>query len=447
VADRVHRKISRSQARADLMRIYAAAVSAVDPRRIVARAIGSGSAALPEAKEMIERARRVSVLAVGKAAIGMGAEALSICGEKVETSLAIAPPPIMGSAAPTGLRIIQGAHPLPDESSLKAGEAVLKFVASIEPGALLLFLLIGGASALIAAPVGSVTLADKVMVTSALMNAGASIHELNTVRKHLSAIKGGGLARAVPEGVRVLTLILSDVPGNALATIGSGPTVGDPSTYSDAIAVLKRRKVWGRAPEAVRDHLERGAAGEIEETPKPDDSALERVRNIIIADNATAVDGARECATLLGYNVVEMRDLSGKADEAGRRIATSIGAIAGPPTCFVAGGETAVDVVAGGKGGRSQQAALAMALEIAEFKGRSITALFAGTDGIDGPTDAAGAIVDCDTVRRAAEAGWDAADVLARTDAYPLFKALGDLVITGPSGTNVADVFIGLVDY
>ncbi|MBV8357109.1 MAG: DUF4147 domain-containing protein, partial [Deltaproteobacteria bacterium] len=245
-----------------------------------------------------------------------------------------------------------------------------------------------------------------------------------------------------------LTLMLSDVPGNDLATIGSGPTAADPMTYSDAVAILKRRRVWGRAPEVIRNYLERGAAGELDETLKPDDSALTRVRNIIIADNRTATEAACRAAAALDYTVEHGRDLSGDANETGAALGTLLCGLKSERTCVIAGGETSVSVKGNGKGGRSQQAALAAAFELAKLGARDrVAALFAGTDGIDGPTDAAGAIATPSTLLRASEAGLDPKSALDRNDCYNFFRALGDLVIIGPTGTNVADIFVGLVNY
>jgi glycerate 2-kinase len=314
----------------------------------------------------------------------------------------------------------------------------------------LLLALSGGASALMAAPADPVTLADKIAINAALLGSGASIRELNVVRRHISAIKGGGLLRACG-GARVLSLILSDVARNDLATIASGPTAADPTSFTDAVGVLKRRRLWGRAPEAIRERLERGAAGEIAETLKPDDPLLARVDNLVIGDNGIAVEAAAAAAAAAGYTVDRWRELYGEADDLGRALSAHLSAIAssaGAHVCVVAGGEPVVTIRGRGRGGRAQQAALAMALELTRLgREHRILALFAGTDGIDGPTEAAGAFVSPRTAERAREAGFDAAAALARNDAYPLFAGLGDLLITGPTGTNVSDIFIGLVNY
>jgi glycerate 2-kinase len=441
----------KSQVRSDLMRIFAAAVAAVEPRRIVADAFEGQVPGSHDLPAIVEKAPRVHLLAAGKAAMGMALAGRELIGAKLRDTLVIVPGPVNDNldSTSTGLPhfcVMAAAHPIPNELSEAAARAALQFVAGAQRGDLIVLMLSGGASALMALPLKGLTLAAKVATTSALMNAGASISELNTVRRHLSAIKGGRLLRS--SDANFITLILSDVPGNDLATIGSGPTAADPTTYSNAVAILKHCRVWGRAPEIVRDYLERGAAGELDETLKQHDSALGRVRNIIIADNRTATEAAAQAATALNYNVVRGRDLNGDANDAGSALGTFMCGLKSERTCVIAGGETSVSVRGNGKGGRSQQAALAAAFELVKLgaEGR-VAALFAGTDGIDGPTNAAGAIVTPTTLMRAAEGGLDPKSALDHNDCYNFFKALGDLVIIGPTGTNVADVFFGLVNY
>jgi glycerate 2-kinase len=443
----------RSNLRAQLLRIYAAAVSAVDARRLMARALGGELAGAAEIPAILEQASAVRLLAVGKAAAGMATEAQQLVGGKLRDALAIVAGGASGDLA-KNLCVMSGSHPLPDASSEAAGRAAIEFVARARPGDLLLFALSGGASALMAVPAGNVTLADKSAVTAALMRSGASIRELNTLRKHLSQIKGGGLLRALKPGVRVLSLILSDVPGNDPATIGSGPTVADPSTYSDAVATLKRRSLWGRCPETIRDHLERGFAGELEETLKSGNPVLSAVNNIIVGDNQTALEASAQAASSLGYEIEFWHGLAGEADDVGRALARHLSTVGRPRLCIIAGGEPVVTVRGGGQGGRAQQLALAMAAETERLHADSasdahhftIDALVAGTDGVDGPTDAAGAIIGPATCLRAAEAGLNPRRSLDRNDAYNFFKALGDLVMTGPTGTNAGDIFIGLVN-
>ena len=450
---------ANSLARRDLTRIYAAAVSAAAPAHLIGRALGGEVEGAENVPELLADASRIFLLAAGKAALGMATELAARLGPKLHDALAIVQslssfPDVGGSgtqaaasdASREKIRILAAAHPLPDASSQRAAEAALEIASHAGPGDLLLFALSGGASSLMAAPAAPVTLADKIAINAALLGSGASIRELNIVRRHLSAIKGGGLLRACG-GARVLSLILSDVANNDLATIGSGPTAPDPSTFAEAIGVLKRRGLWGRAPETIRDRLERGAAGEIAETVKPGDPLLARVDNFVIGDNRVAVDAAAVAAAA-GYTVDRWRELYGEADDVGRALSAHLAAIGGARVCVLAGGEPVVTIRGRGRGGRAQQAALAMALELERLgRERRIVALFAGTDGIDGPTDAAGAFVSPHTVGRAREARLDPGAALARNDAYPLFAALGDLLVTGPTGTNVSDIFIGLVNY
>ncbi|HVA79899.1 MAG TPA: MOFRL family protein, partial [Candidatus Binataceae bacterium] len=235
---------------------------------------------------------------------------------------------------------------------------------------------------------------------------------------------------------------------NDLATIGSGLTAPDPSTYTDAVSVLKRRAIWGRAPERVREYLERGAAGEIAETPKPGDPIFDRVTNAVIGDNAAALDAAESAALGAGFEVVRLPELRGEAEALGRALASQIAAIPRRRFCAIAGGEPVVTVRGAGKGGRAQHCAVAMAAELARAASqRKIVALFAGSDGIDGPTDAAGGFASPATAARAESRGMSAATALARNDAYNLLEAAGDLFKTGPTGTNVADFFFAIVDY
>ncbi|MGH7905057.1 MAG: glycerate kinase type-2 family protein [Candidatus Binataceae bacterium] len=435
----------------DLRRIYDAAVAAVAPGPLIARALSGaapGSAGIPQ---KISAARRIFVIAAGKAALAMAREVMRHCSGKIARAIAAVPAAalddIRGSEDIDGLTLYRAGHPAPDSGSLRAADAAMALAADARPGDLLIFALSGGASAMLAKPVPAVPLDDKIAVSAALMRAGASIQELNTVRKHLSAIKGGGLLRNTAAGV--LTLAMSDVIGNDLATIGSGPTAADPTTFGAARNILKRRGIWGRAPETVRGYLERGAAGEVAETLKPDDPALSRATAIIIGDNDTAVSAGAEAASALGYQVDRWDGFSREAAEACRiaaaRIVRLADETAGGKTCMIGGGEPVVKLRGDGRGGRAQHCALALAAELENYHPkRHIAALIAGTDGIDGPTDAAGAFVDHNTIVRARLLGLDSAAALSQCDSYSFFQDLGDLLITGPSGANVSDLIIAL---
>ncbi len=336
-------------------------------------------------------------------------------------------------------------HPIPDH----AGELGAQRIAGIarQAGAddLVICLISGGASALMPLPAPPVTLAEKQETTRLLLECGANIHELNCVRKHISAVKGGQLAQlAYP--ATVLTLILSDVIGDDLDVIGSGPTVPDRSTFADARAILAKYGISGRLPAGVRSRL----ASDAPETPKPGDKTFDRVQNLIVGSNRLAVDAAAHEARALGYRTLvlstfiegETRDVARVHAAIAKEIRAS-GRPLKPPACVISGGETTVTIRGKGLGGRNQEFALAAALDIAGLK--DVVVLSAGTDGTDGPTDAAGAIADGSTIARAEAAGLDAAAHLARNDSYRFFGRLGDLIKTGPTGTNVADVRIMLV--
>ena len=440
---------SESAARADLVKIYRAALDAVDPARLIGRALdGAIDSTVPE---LIADASRVFLLAIGKASAGMATEAERRLGNKIVNGLAVVPKsdgmPRYVASPESKVRFLGGGHPQPDESSMAAAHAVREMLGTITADDLLSVALSGGASAMCTMPPPGVTLADKIAVAEALSRAGASIRELNVVRKHLSILKGGRIV-TLCNGARVLGLVLSDVPGNDLATIASGPTSVDWSTYGDAISVLKRRAVWGRAPESVRGYLERAVAGEAAETLKSNDPACDRVTNVLIGDNSLALDGAERGASALGYHPQRWKELHGEANDVGRKLGEYLREITHERVCVIAGGEPVVTVRGGGRGGRAQQSALAMGIELSMIaRDNRIAALFAGTDGIDGPTDAAGAFASPSTVKRGESAAVSAQVSLMRNDAYNFFKTTGDLLLTGPSGTNVSDVFIGLVNF
>jgi glycerate 2-kinase len=440
--------------RADLEKIYRAAVAAVDPARLVGRAMDGGCRGAEQVPDLIAGASRILLLAVGKASLGMAAEIGRRVGDRLVDAVAVTTKDqrMAGSvvwAPGSKVRIVASSHPVPDESSEEAARLACEMLHRATPDDLVIVALSGGASAMFTLPAEGLMLADKIAVNQALLKAGASIRELNIVRRHLSAVKGGRLLQHCG-GARVLSLIISDVPGNDLATIGSGLTAGDWSSFGDAVAVMKRRSVWGRAPEAVRDYLERAVAGEVGATVKVGDPILERVTNVIIGDNGVALEAAERAAAELGYNPRRAKVLQGEANDAGRALAEDLCEIDDERVCVVAGGEPVVTVRGGGKGGRAQHCALAMGIELSQVgrgKRKRIEVLFAGTDGIDGPTDAAGAFASPSTVADGESAGVSAATALTRNDAYNFFKAAGGLFVTGPTGTNVSDVFIGLVNY
>ncbi len=439
--------MNRRAARNDLETIFRAAISAVEPTRLTARALGGKLAGSEGVPAIVAAAQRVFVLAVGKAAFAMAQGIQAACARKISAGMAVVPTGTSPDAGGTPFKIFHAGHPLPNAASEDAARAALALVAGAGPDALLIVALSGGASALFALPDGVITIADKIAVTTLLLRAGASIDELNAVRKHLSAVKGGRLLRAVG-GARVLALILSDVSGNDPAIIGSGLTAADPTTYADACQVLIRYGLWEKVPPTAREHLERGAAGQGAESVELGDPVPARVTNLVIGDNAAALEGASETAAALGYTVERRNELKGEARDIGRTFARDLCGLPRQRLCVLAGGEPVVTVRGDGRGGRAQELALSIAIELERIGGdRRVAVLAAGTDGIDGPTDAAGAFAYTDSVRRAVAAGVDPEAALARNDSYKVFDAIGDLFRPGPTGTNVADILIALVDY
>jgi hydroxypyruvate reductase len=354
-----------------------------------------------------------------------------------------------GAAALSRIQLVEGGHPIPDERGRAAAEEIVRLARGAGADDLVLCLISGGGSALAPLPVAGVSLGEKQAVTRLLLEAGATINELNAVRKHLSALKGGQLARAACPAP-VVALLLSDVIGDPLDVIASGPTAPDPTTFGDALAVLDRFGLRERVPAPVRRHLEAGAAGALPETPKPGDPVFETVANRVIGNNALVTDAALAAARRLGYPPLLLtRELQGEAREVARVLGAIVaeamrsGQPVGRPACLVAGGETTVTVRGPGKGGRCQEFCLALVPALAARPGAVVLA--AGTDGSDGPTDAAGAVVDWTSLARARENGLDPRAALAANDAYHFFAALGDLVATGPTGTNLLDLYLAVV--
>lgn len=340
------------------------------------------------------------------------------------------------------IRRTPAGHPLPDDRGQAAAHRILEQVA-VTQAAGILCLISGGASSLLACPRPPLSLADKITTTRALLACGADIHELNTVRKHLSLIKGGSLlARA---RVPLVTLILSDVVGDDPATIGSGPTVADTSTFADALAVLRKYRIEGDVPRPVIDLLRAGVAGHVPETLKPAAAAERSATCAVVGSNRQALAAAARAARAAGWEpYIEPQPLTGDTTRTARAFVRRVLARRRPGTnvCVLAGGETTVQVRGDGRGGRNQEFSLAIVDALA---GARACILSAGTDGIDGPTPAAGAFVDGTTIARAEAAGLDSRQSLRRNDAYGFFAALGDLLVTGPTGTNVMDLKIALL--
>jgi glycerate 2-kinase len=377
---------------------------------------------------------RTIVVGAGKAAAAMAAAVEADWSGPLEGLVVTR----YGHGAPTQrIRVVEASHPVPDAAGPAAAREILELARGLGPDDLVLCLISGGGSALLALPAGDITLADKQAINRALLRSGAHIGEMNCVRKHLSAIKGGRLAVAAAPA-RLVSLIISDVPGDDLSVIASGPTVPDATTQADALAVLEKYRI--EASSAVLKQLADPAA----ETPKPGDPRFSNVSNILIATPQDSLEAAATLARQSGFaSIILGNAIEGEARECGivhagiALQAASFGQPAQPPCAILSGGETTVTVRGKGRGGRNAEFLLSLAIALGGRGG--ISALAADTDGIDGSEDNAGAIIGPDTLRRAAQAGVDVVKLLAENDAYSAFAALGDLIVTGPTRTNVND--------
>jgi hydroxypyruvate reductase len=435
------------QRHADAIAIFAAAVHAADPRRSVSAAIRrNGRDGVFLAGREVSPPGVVRVVAFGKAACLMAEAARGSLPRELFREPGIAVVNNENHRPVEGFEVRAAGHPVPDSRGAKAAAAIEKLAGSARDGDGLIVLISGGGSALLPAPAEGLGLEEKARVTSLLLASGADIREVNTVRKHLSRLKGGQLA-AIAQPAAVESLILSDVIGDDVSFIASGPTAPDPTTFADAKEILLRRGIWEEAPVQVRRRIEEGVAGKIPETPKPGDSIFDRVENRIIGGNRISLAAAAEKARSLGYEV-EVLDfpLEGEARYAGGLLASRA---AGRPRvgrrAILAGGETTVLVRGPGKGGRNQELALAFAIAAGTaLSGRRWTFLSAGTDGRDGPTNAAGAIIEPGSLEAARRIGLTPEVMLSDNDSYPFHQAAESLLITGGTGTNVADLQVYL---
>jgi hydroxypyruvate reductase len=386
----------------------------------------------------------IFLISVGKASVAMARAVEDVLFDKMTAAIVVTKEGHSGSLR--SCTPMEAGHPIPNEAGERAALQIRNLVRDLTPRDLLILAVSGGASAILPAPAYPVTLRDKQQTTEALLMAGADIGELNAVRKHLSFLKGGLLAKLAWPATTV-GLLLSDVIGDRLDVIGSGLTAPDTSTFADALSVLQGYDLLTRVPASVRDRLMQGAAGLVEETPKPGDPIFNNVHNVVVGSNHLALEAAAQEARRLGYRaIVASSNTEGEARQAASAQSALLRKIAvhhepfPPPVCLLSGGETTVTVRGAGKGGRNQEFALAAAIDLAGIPG--VAALSAGTDGTDGPTDAAGAIATGTTVARAQATGMQPEDYLMRNDSYPFFDVLGDLIRTGPTGTNVMDLQI-----
>jgi glycerate 2-kinase len=474
--------------REDIISVLNAAIRAVDPREAVRShvALSGDELCIGERAYRPSEIDRVFVIGGGKAGTPMAAAIYEILGMRIAAGIVNvkyghtaggggwrlrferrsgadieastqenvdhndfggAPLPLRADTGP--IAIVEAGHPVPDAAGLAGARRIAALLDQLTERDLVIVLLSGGGSALLPLPADAITLADYQALTGLLLRCGADITEINVVRKHCSQLQGGQLARlAAP--AQVATLILSDVVGTPLDAIASGPTVPDRSSFADAWAILARYDIAEQAPFAVREHLRRGRAGLLPDTPKPGDPLFERVNNVVIGDNASAGRAAVAEAKRLGFTAALLTTfLQGEAREVGRAVAGLAQGIAcgqsdfAPPVCLALGGETTVTIRGRGTGGRNQELALATAIALEGYPlppGIEVAVVSLGTDGSDGPTDAAGGIATGDSGARARALGLDARAALDANDSYHLLGALGDLIVTGPTQTNVNDL-------
>jgi len=438
--------------RSDAARIWGAALRSADPEAAVHKLVSRKDLRLTIGTRQLDLGNydHVWVLGAGKAAAPMARAVEKILGNRLTGGILVTK---YGHAAPLKtLEIIEAGHPLPDRSGLAAGERIREFAGTrIGPRDLVLCLFSGGGSALLVSPAPGITLEDKLASTSVLLKAGASIHELNAVRKHLSTLKGGGLARLLGR-TAAISLLLSDVVGDDPDTIASGPLVPDTTTYRNCLDILERLRVADQIPAAVLRRFEAGLTGEHPETPKPGNPAFREKVSVLIGSNSQALTSAAAAARHLGYHTMVLTSrLVGDTTEAARfhmSIAQEVVSLGRPvrrPACILSGGETTVRVTGGGTGGRNQEFAMQCVRDLARLPAPCLVGSI-GTDGTDGPTDAAGAVADNSTLSRSIKFGSDfLSHSLLNNDSYGFFKKLGDLIITGPTRTNVMDLHVILI--
>jgi len=438
------------QLRSDGMEIFHHALRAVDPVEAVKRYLKL------EGEDLRVSGRTYPLRDYGHITV--------IGGGKAGASMALAVEEILGDRITRGVinvkyghlselkrvKLNEVGHPIPDHRGVLGAEEIGELLEQLRENDLVICLISGGGSALLPSPAEGISLEDKQKMTNLLLECGANINEINAIRKHISKLKGGGVARlAYPS--TLIALILSDVVGDPLDVIGSGPTVPDNSTFGECMAILKKYNLSGKVPESIKGRIRGGIKGEIEETPKTGNPIFEKTHNVIIGSNIIAVKAAEQRASELGYKPLILSTfIEGETKEVAKIHAAIAKEIVktnhpiGPPACVISGGETTVTIRGKGLGGRNQEFVLASALDIQGL--RDVVVLSGGTDGTDGPTDAAGAIADANTVRRAHELSLDPVAYLEDNDSYHFFEKLGDLLVTGPTNTNVMDLRLILVE-
>lgn len=442
------KQLARNNVRSDLLRMVEEGIQAALPENALRNHIKLEANHLRfDGHDMdLKKVRRLIIIGFGKASFNMAKVLEDVLGDKIDEGAIIYP--FKPKEKLERIEVLDGTHPIPTELNIRSTERLLKLVEDLTEEDLVLALISGGGSALLTKPPKGITIEEKGTTSKLLMQAGADIKELNTVRKHLSLVKGGQLVRAIWPA-RLISLIISDVVGDRLDTIASGPTVPDNTTYEEAYAVLKRRGVVDKVPKTVLEHIKAGMNGLRPETPKPGDGIFSKTLNLIVASNINSLKAVKRAATSLGYRTLILSSMvEGEAREVGKVIASILrtvierGEPSPPPSCIIMGGETTVKVSGNGIGGRNQELALSVALGIEGLRNAAFISI--GSDGIDGVSKAAGAIADGETIERAKRLGLNPEEFLMRNDSHNFFLKLHDAIFTGPTGTNVNDFMVGL---
>ena len=448
VPARTQRRHGQDKLYRDVLDAMDAALAAADPARIIKRHLRLDGPTLRAdgLRFPLKKYRRIIVIGGGKASGYMAEEVERLLGKWITKGLVIVPDYQL--PRPVGHRITYrpASHPIPTRRGMQSVLAMLELVDDVSRNDLVLFLISGGGSALMPLPVQGISLRDEADVTSLLLTSGASIDEINTVRKHLSQIKGGRLAERLYPAT-ILSLIISDVVGDKIDAIASGPTAPDPTTFHDAASVLQKYDLWSRIPKRARKLIADGVEGSMPDTPKKESRAFNHVHNLVVGNNRQSCSVAAAAMKKAGYKTqILSTQITGEAREAGQIFGSIVRDIRenslpfAPPAALVAGGETTVRVLGNGIGGRNQEFVLAAAMKISGSGGVAVGSF--ATDGIEGQTDAAGAIADGRTVARGRKLGMIADEFLRNNDSYHYFSRLKDLVVTGPTGTNVNDIMI-----
>lgn len=395
-----------------------------------------------------KNANRIFVIGFGKGSVQMAIGCEKMLGKRIFKGVVIAPTGVRNKKLKR-IKVLEGTHPIPSEINLASTKELLSIVSEAKRDDLVICLISGGGSALFMLPADGISLEDKKVTTDLLLRSGASIEEINIIRKHISKVKGGQLLKFINEA-RVISLIASDVVGDPVEFIASGPTSPDSSTFHDALRILTKYNLLEKIPESVSKRIKEGAEGKIPETPKPGDKIFEKVKNIVVASNIRSLESMEAKAKNLGYNSKIISSyIQGESREVGKVLSAIVKQVmfynspVRKPACLIFGGETTVTVKGKGKGGRNQELVLSVMIELRKNKNFVFASM--GSDGIDGYSDAAGAVIDDTTFERALNLGLNPEKYLENNDSYNFFKPLGALIFTGPTGTNVNDFIVTLI--